>query len=1394
MEKCRIFAPLFNFLTRISNMISFFNKVDRTAIPDKSVDIEDIFNEIKNPPYKKLIELARKSGKTAPTNFTSGTYYVDYDEYHKVLRYDYIAKELNSIIDDTLLDVVYFSETISANDIKANLDKLNVKYTDCVKIEDFYSFFEYKTYNVAFISLVWGGYDTIKQEKTGKKGEFKVTIRNMYNFVKSSKTPVVTWNAAFDSKRSMKSISNLSGYIYMDVDDFSEISQEEVRRILTDKGLDFVKAVWDSFGGTGLGFLVQVDNLTPENFKWTWASIAKKFEAIKVKVDKATKDITRINVLTYDDNIFIRENCNSITAVVEKPQDQLSIKVSPLTDELKTDILEQSVSNLYFDESFFNTTENRLSYRFYQVLFSKTNHVGITLDEAFAFFTQYEKDYPNILNNRKYTKNEIYSIGKNQYDAYADQFGTVTVETNHHLSRDYILVSIFKEYSGDVHLKLNDILEKALNKETDVQAALVYFILNAKRTGILMKDLMTYIEKKYGYNPENTIKVKKIYANSKYPFGIVAKLKPNVLEERRNKYIENARLENKKVILASEQKLTKEGQLEVMSNLMTKIFGHTRLTDKNIVLLVKTYFKECNSFGISLIDATEYLNTNANFHSIERYSKHYGKDIYEMYKVFNGLRIINLVEDKKKVNNLTTLKNDQKLSSLKLSLEDNTILWADTGMGKTTWACTSIEGKKIILVPTIGALKNIEHKYNASSFYETNKNVSDKDELIVCTYSSAPALFKTVNSWKGGLKRYTLIVDEQHNFAVSSSKNYRNKELNYVLDNIHQFNKRIFMTGTYFPVEHPAIKHFKLHRVKWEDKKIKNATVVFFEDKLKAIESRLVRGKKNIIYLQDKRMDKQLGKLVAYLKSNNWDKINLLNSSQKKENHFKDLLVTEYLHQDAEVIITTSVTIEAINILNEDVATVHFMTFENPRLMEQMVNRMREKLPTNIYIYKKIQNEAKCLDDNFSSVKKQQQLINNAENLLNFLSIPKQKKLNNYNEVAAQKLFANQIFESSAIFRVTEFNKSWEIDYLAIANKVFNEETKYSKHNFEYFKAVLDEYGWHFNEEQYDTLKLSVQEKNKLKEENKKRSQEVLDYSNNVINFVASSSLESLKKEIENKNVYDNTKFPDVDWNIRIKVLKLSKYMSFEESCRFMNTLINEHNNSDAKFNKALREIAVKIAKESGVFNNNADINSNFGKLIIKDYFNLKQQNILLTNNDIISMFNKRKKLLDFSLVKVDGEMDAFQILRKYFEIKTVMHKGEIMFKLGGLNVSNDVSEFTFELYEWAKEVKENNIILTSVEVSSKLNEIRSKLPFLSKFILNNKQAIMLLEDYVTIKKTTKKVNGKVLSSYKITDLEPSLTKGFEVKINQKIIINNFNEISDTEKLFEVSYKTKNKK
>jgi hypothetical protein len=235
--------------------------------------------------------------------------------------------------------------------------------------------------------------------------------------------------------------------------------------------------------------------------------------------------------------------------------------------------------------------------------------------------------------------------------------------------------------------------------------------------------------------------------------------------------------------------------------------------------------------------------------------------------------------------------------------------------------------------------------------------------------------------------------------------------------------------------------------------------------------------------------------------------------------------------------------------------------------------------------------------------------------------------------------------------------------------------------------------------------------------------------------------------------------------------------MSFNESCKLVNILISEYGNSDIKFNKAMREVAVKIARESGVFNNNLDFNTPFSKAILRDYFNIKKKNIVLSNQDVISLFNKRKNLLDV----VDGEMDAFKILRKYFEIKSILHKGEIKFKLGGLNVSNDVSKFTAEFYEWIKEIHSEEKILTSMEIADQINLIRSKLPFLSKFKLSNKQALALLEDYVTIKKTTKKSEGKIVTSYKVIDLEPKMTKGIEVKINQKIIINNLNEIQEIE-------------
>lgn len=1379
-----IFAALFNNLKH-GNMkqISLFTHIDRTSSPQKSVGIEETLDLIKNPKHKDLILLARSAGKTATTDFENGgRYYIDYDQYNSVFRNDYVVKELNEIFDSTLNDIIFYSEKFVPSEIKSRLDYYGVKYSKIIKIDDFVEYFQNNTNNNAFISFVWGGYDTIKQEKTEQKGRFKITVRNFYTFIKSTKVPVVTWNAQFESKRAIKNIVNLSSYIYMDVDDFAETSEDKVYKILTDNGLSFVKAVWKSFGGTGFGFLVEVDGLTMDNFKWTWMSIAKKFNELGVKVDKATKDMTRINVLSYDENIFIREKCSPLAATDSLPENQIEIKVEPLKDEAKIEILEQVVSGLYYNDDNFNKDEGRLSYRFYQILFSKLNHIGITLEDTMTFLSQNHSVYPDILNNKKYSIYDIEYIGKNQYSAYSHQFGTVTVEKNLHVSDDFIVLGIYKPFKGDIDLKLNDLFEKAVQKESDAKAVVVYLALIAKRAGISANDVIFYVEKKYGYNPDDKFKIKKLYSNPKYPFGLQVKLKSNIAEKRRQSFIEKLTSEGKIVNIVDGVDSEK-----YLPNIVKKHFGFTKVTDKNATGLCRNYFKECNSYNIPLLDAIKFLVKNSEFHSISRYANHYGVEVYESYAPYAGINVSRPVEEKKKINRIDYLPANKKLSDLGLEIEDNTILWADTGMGKTTWACTQSDDKRIMLVPTVGALKNIESKYGAATYYEGNKNVCADDYLIVCTYSSAPKLFSLIQNWDGGLGNYTLIVDEQHNFAVSSAKDYRNSELNFVMDHIHFFKKRVFMTGTLFPVEHPSIKDLKIHRVKWEEQTTKNAFFVWCEDKYKAVEKNLVKGKKNIIYLQDKRMNKQLGKLVDYLKGKGWDSIYLLNANEKNEPHFKSLVTTEYLEKDAEVVITTSVTVEAINILDTDVETVQFLTFENPRLMEQMVNRMRKKLPSKIFIYKKTKSDKvnDTINESwFNPVSNQVDLVSNAESLLGFLSKPKQKKNDTYDTVSAQKLFANHIFEKSMLFRVKSDESAWDVDYLSIANKVFNDETNYAKNNLEYLKSILSEYGWSFGEDLVDGEKLTKEEKDSFTGKKKAIEEEMKEYSLNVLEKVSKKTLSELKQEVENKTVFDNTQYPDIEWDVRIKVLKLSKYMEHSEACRMVLELIDVHNNSDEKFNKVMREIAVKIARESGVFDNSISLNNKFSQSVVSLYFEQKKKStngILFTKQEIVEWFNRRKRF-NIVLKDLDGEKYAIEIFSKYFEIIPVLKGTEVQFKLGGINPMNDVSEFTRKFYEWAEISAECELSFTSDELTNILNSFRKDLPFLSKFKLDNKQALKLLEDYVTVKKTSKRENKNVKTCYKIAELEPKLTKGYEVKINQEVkksetTLSDFNDV-----------------
>lgn len=627
--------------------ISYFDHVNKTSKPSGSISIEQALTQIKNPEYKNLITLARQADKHAPNDISGATIYIDVDEFAFLLKKGDIVAKINKYFDDNAsADFVYFSMKMDQENLTSYLNKFQLKYSTCISITDFYSFFEQKKEATLFLNIIWCKYDSIKQEKTNMIGAHEIVFQNIYNFIKTTKIPVVTWNALFSEKRTLKTVDSLSGYVYMDIDDFSSMPKETVYRILTDKGLSFIKAVWYSFGGSGLGFLVQVDGLTTENFKYNWMNISNRFKNdFNIKVDRVTKDMTRINVLSFDENLFIRENVVPLVAVESDPTEEVTVKVE-LPTEIQSDVVDQTIYTLYHDTAYYNKSENRYTYNFYQVLFSKLNHLGIPLDNAFAFMKTKGKIYPELLSNPKYPDRDIYAIGKRQYDAYGNQFGTIKISKNQYTDENYIVLSMYKQYEGDVQLKLKEIYKKAVNKEQTVDGLIVYFSLLSKRAGILFNDTVAFLNSKLDYNVENTIKVKNIYGNAKYPFGLVVKLKEEQAVIRREKYIADYIAKGYSVI---DYTAVQKNESELLQQIYKSKISTAKFSDNNADFICENYFKECFSHALPLLKATNYLNSNSNFHSIERYSKFFGESVYEKYAPYFGLKCVKQEEAKKKL-------------------------------------------------------------------------------------------------------------------------------------------------------------------------------------------------------------------------------------------------------------------------------------------------------------------------------------------------------------------------------------------------------------------------------------------------------------------------------------------------------------------------------------------------------------------------------------------------------------------------------------------------------------------------------------------------------------------------------------------------------------------------
>jgi len=1322
--------------------ISLFQKINAAALPVKNTTIEDAIKTIKTNPENDLISFARYIGKKVEVG---DTVYLDFDHIQDKLYYNaYVLDRTKALCYDENKKLTIFTyKDISEKD-KARYGIENIKI---IKINDFIDFFSDKT-DAGLISLVYNF----------KSKSFDPKIHNIYEYIKIEKTTCITWNASFKGARKKENIESLSSYIYFDIDSYDG-SIDDILNILKNPKIKPIKAIWRSFGGDGIGFLVGVEDLNENNFLSTWRYFEKLFlDNFNIIVDKATKDITRINVLSYDKDIYVNEHFEPMLAVepeiftYENPREVdiniNKVEVKENIDEIMNYIISSSIENGIH----FNKKENRFSYTFYQRLFALTNLYGIEIEIVWDFLKRTTQDNPLILDNKKYSESEIYDIAERQYDYYITQFGTVAYNFNKE-DNLYEIVEQNVPYSGDIDLKIKSI--KKLNKNNYER-----IVRSAKKTGIEISELLKFFDNNINLNvggTKNTLHglIHDIYANDSIPFGIKYRLTEEGKKIKRDRYI----AENfDKECIDYTKKLKGAVQNYFLNIVKTQNFT---FNSENINSFAFKFFRQALSFAIPKDRAYELFVKKVNYHSAARYGKFYAEEIYDKYSHTFGLRFVekSVVKSDMEYDEIISLEVD-KLSNSDFKTTKDTILIADTNIGKTTWASTNNpDEKRVILVPTVGALKSIVQKYKASAFYENEKNVKEGDKIIVSTYSSYTNLYSVLRNFESKGSDYVLYMDECHNLAVSTNKKFRNKELNFLMDNMKLFKRRVFMTGTYFPVMHPNLKKFKKVLIKKAVQEKKNAKIVPYTDKHKSLLKNLKKGEKNIIYLQNKQMDKELGRLISYLKNNGWERIYCLNSDQKNSDYFKKLISNEILPEDAEIIITTSITIEALNILDIDIKSVHFLTFENPRLMEQMVNRMRKVLPENIYIYISNKYLFEPRVKSFDIIKTQEELQDKSQLLLNTF-FPSKRMVDSSN--LSNAMFNNLLFKDKILFRETR--KRLDIDYLAIANYVYEQETLLCKTNIQYMEKLLGQYNWSLTIDNEDKEKRTRKEIKQIKESIKPIIENIIESHSLILNEM--EGLESPDEVIKER--YDNHhyKFKKDEKDFYLMYLKLRNYVESKDAISLIRKISTENIKDGSiqkirkSFNKVIRQLIIKANKiKDTSFSLPIDMASGFSKKMFEFYDDCKVNgNMSITKNKMIELFNDFKTY-DEKYLKLDGKKYALRAFSKYFSLtlhEDLKDNDKNIYVLNQPYITNFVAVFAKRLQDWASNRLNTHLKLSFVR--EEIEKMKKDLGIFSVLDYKDKDVIVdLLSDFFELRVYKN-------NTFQILELSPVILNNIKIK------------------------------
>lgn len=486
------------------------------------------------------------------------------------------------------------------------------------------------------------------------------------------------------------------------------------------------------------------------------------------------------------------------------------------------------------------------------------------------------------------------------------------------------------------------------------------------------------------------------------------------------------------------------------------------------------------------------------------------------------------------------------------------ILDSPTNSGKTStftnyFLKNNVKG--LIVVPTQGALEQLKHDYNeVSLYYEKTKKIKRDDVLVATTYASFSKLPRDITSGR------FLVVDEFHNMVLSSSKGFRNYELNYILDRIDQFGKVVLMTGTNLKCHHPVLEQFKKVKVIYEGDTVKNFQIIYYTDKQRwnTLAGKLSKYKGlQIIYMDDKKMTQGLGKLIDLLKNSGYqeNEILLVNSDQRNELQYKSLVTSGQVDEKIKIVVVTKIFVEALNLYNA-VKAFHILTPIHGAYMQQLVTRPRNNMQSDIYLYWHVKNLEKqdntyWLDQNFvyDAYKKR------AEKYLRIFEDTEWDDIHRAmfkDTDVIRKRSVDEVYTKSGLMSPVQRKQTkYVIDYLNCDYNTQEDQVIAYKKNPEQLYEYLKQYNWMIKEAETSLVQGSELDQSLIDQRTRSHKEVVLNFTKELVENGATHNMcklvdkdyekESWKVQIRMRYMHLNTMLREGDANELILRIKDNK-------------------------------------------------------------------------------------------------------------------------------------------------------------------------------------------------------------------------------------------------------------